>query len=64
MVMQAAADFLVGVSNPGADFLVGVSNPGAANMAAAPPPASTDQDSNCRPKSLRPGTLPFDRGWM
>ena len=32
MVMQAAADFLVGGSNPG-----------AANMAAALPRASTDQ---------------------
>ena len=53
MEMQAAADFLVGGSNPG-----------AANMAAVPPPASTDQDSNRRPKILQPGTLPFDRGWM
>ena len=42
-----------------ADFLVGGSNPGAANTAAA---ASTDQDSNRRPKTLRPGALPFDRG--
>ena len=53
MVMQAAADFLVG----GSDL-------GAANVAAAPPPASTDQDSNHRPKILQPGALPFDRGWM
>ena len=42
MVMEAATDFLVGGSNPG-----------AANMAAAPPPASTDQDSNRRPKILQ-----------
>ena len=41
MVMQAAADFLVGGSNPG-----------AANVAAALPPASTDQDSNRPPKAL------------
>ena len=47
-----------------ADFLVGGSNPGAANTAVAPPPASADQDSNCRPKILRPGALPFGRGWM
>ena len=47
MVMQAAADFLVGGSNPG-----------AANMA----PESTDQDSNRRSKNsatacvtIRPG---------
>ena len=33
MVMQAAADFLVSSLNPG-----------PANMAAAPAPASTDQD--------------------
>ena len=53
MVMQAAADFLVGGSNPG-----------AANTAAASRLASTDQDSNRRPKVLRPGVLPFDHGWM
>ena len=53
MVMQAAAHILVGGSNPG-----------EANTAAAPPPASTNQDSNRRPKNLRLGVLPFDRGWM
>ena len=53
MVMQAAADFLVGGSNPG-----------AANTAAAPPPASINRDSNRRPKILQPGALPFNRGWM
>ena len=53
MVMQAAADFLAGGSNPG-----------AANMAAALPPASTDQDSNCRPEILQLGALPFDRSWV
>ena len=54
MVMQATVGFLVGGLNPG-----------AANMAAAaPPPASTDQDSNRRPEILQPGVLPFDRGWM
>ena len=53
MVMQAATDFLVGGSNPG-----------AANMAAAPPPASTNQDSNHRPKILQPSVLPFNQGWM
>ena len=41
MVMQAAADFLVGGLNPG-----------AANMEAAPRPASTDQDWNRRPKKF------------
>ena len=51
MVTQAAADFLVGGLNLGAD-----------NTAAAPRPASTDQDSNRQPKILRPGALPFDRG--
>ena len=51
MVMQAAADFLVGSSNPG-----------AANMAEAAPPASTDQDWNRRPKILQPGALPFNGG--
>ena len=35
-------------------FLVGGSNPGAFNTAAAPPPASTHQDSNRRPKNLQP----------
>ena len=49
MVMQVTADFLVGGSNPG-----------AANT--APPPASTDQDSKRRPKTLRPGALSLDRG--
>ena len=44
MAMQAAEDGLVGGSNPG-----------AANTAAAPPPASTHQDSNRRPKNLRLG---------
>ena len=53
MVMQAAADFWVRGLNLG-----------AANMAAAAPPASTDQDSKRRPKILQPGALPFDRGWM
>ena len=53
MVMQAAADFLVGGSNPG-----------LANMAAAPPAASTDQESNRRSKGQKLGELPFDRGWM
>ena len=53
MVMRAAAHFLVGGSNPG-----------VANMAAAPPAESTNLDSNRRPKSLRSGALPFDRGWM
>ena len=53
MVMQAAADFLVGGSNPG-----------AANMAAPPPLASTDQDLNRRPKNLHLGALPFDRSWV
>ena len=53
MVMHAAVDFLVGGSNPG-----------AANAAAAPRPVSTDQDSNRRPKILRPGALPLDRVWM
>ena len=43
MVMHAATDLLVGSLNP----------PGVANMAAPPPPlASTDQDSNRRPKIL------------
>ena len=51
MVMQATADFLVGDSNPG-----------AANMAAVA--ASTDHNSNRRPKILQPGVLPFNRGWM
>ena len=53
MVMQATADFLVGGSNPR-----------AANTAAALPLASTDQDSNRRPKTLRPGALPFNRRWI
>ena len=34
------------------DFLVGGSNPSAADTAAAPQPASTDQDSNRRPKKF------------
>ena len=50
MVMQEAAHFWVGGSNPG-----------VANTAAAPPPASTNQDLNRRPKMLRPSALPFDR---
>ena len=50
MVMQAAADFWVGGSNPG-----------VANTAAASLLASTDQDSNRRPKILRLSALPFDR---
>ena len=29
--------------------------------AVVPPPASTNQDSNRRPKILRPSALPFDR---
>ena len=53
MVVQAAADVLVGGSNPG-----------AANAAAAPRSASTDQDSNRQPKIMRQGALPFDRVWM
>ena len=53
MVMQAAAHFLVGGSNPG-----------AANMASAPPPASTEQGSNRQPKILQLGALPFDRSWV
>ena len=53
IVMQAAADFLVGALNPG-----------LANMAVALPPASADQESNRRPKGPRLGALPFDRGWM
>ena len=51
MVMQAATDSFVGGSNPS-----------HANTAAAPPPASTDQDWNRRTKNLRLGVLPFDRG--
>ena len=51
MVMQAAEDILVGGPNPG-----------AANTAAAPPPASTHQDSNRRPKNPQQGALPFNRG--
>ena len=47
-----------------ADIFVGGLNPGEANTAAAPPPASANQDSNCQPKNLRLGVLPFDRGWM
>ena len=43
------------------DFLVGGLNRGAANMAAPPPPASTHQDWNRRPKIQQPGALPFDR---
>ena len=42
MVMQAATDFLVGGLNPG-----------VANMAVAPPLASTNQDSNRHPKILQ-----------
>ena len=53
MVMQAAAHFLVGGSNPGTAYTV-----------AAPPPVSTNQDSNRPPKILRPGALSFDRRWM
>ena len=53
MVLQAAVDLLVGSSNPG-----------AANTAAAPSPASAEQDSNRRPKIVRLGLLPFDRRWM
>ena len=52
--MQAAADFLLGGSNPGA----------ANTAAAAPPPPATDQDSDRRPSNLRLGALPFDRGWV
>ena len=56
MVMQVAADFLVGGLNPG-----------LANMAAVPPAASANQDSNRRPGTpgtRQSGALPFDRGWM
>ena len=49
MVMQAAADFMVGGSKPG-----------VSKTAAAPGPASTNQDSNRRPRILRPGALPFE----
>ena len=50
MVMQAAVNFRVGGLKPG-----------VANTAAAPPLASTDQDSNRQPKILQPCALPFDR---
>ena len=53
LVLQAAADSLIGGSNPG-----------EANTAAAAPPAPIDQESNRRPKILRPGVLPFDQGWV
>ena len=48
MVMQAAADLLVGSSNPG-----------AANVAAA-----AGQDLIQRPKILQPSALPFGQGWL
>ena len=53
MVMQAAADLLVGSSNPG-----------AANVAVAAPPPPTSQDSIQRPKILQPSALPFGQGWL
>ena len=51
MVMQAAADFLVGGSNPG-----------AANTAAALPPVSADQDLNRRPKTFATGCVAIRPG--
>ena len=45
-----------------ADFLVGGSNPGVANTAAAPQPASTDQDSNRRPKNSADGCVTIRPG--
>ena len=46
VVMQASADISVGGSNPG-----------AVNVCSG----AADQDSNRRPKMLRPSALPFDR---
>ena len=46
MIMQAVADLLVGGSNLG-----------GANPAAAQRPASTDQDSNRRPKNSAAGCV-------
>ena len=53
MVMQATAGYMVGGLNPG-----------AASMAATGADAGTHQDLNRRPKNLRLGALPFDRGRM
>ena len=52
------------VMQPAADFLVGGSNPGRANAAAPPPTTAGLQESTLRPETLRLAALPFDRGLM
>ena len=67
MVMQAATNFSIGGSNPGAgsnELFDRRLNPGVASTAAAPPPVPIDQESNRRPKTLRPSALPSDQGWL